>query len=91
MEREGQDVSGASFGIGAVPNCLYGLINVEVGTTSSSLDYAGLHRSRDVGAGAFTPYVNRSSFAKSDIPAGYVFVVVSQDCVSLYLFKTLLC
>jgi hypothetical protein len=70
MEREGQDVSGASFGIGAVPNCFDGLNNLVVGTTS--LDSAGLHRSRDAGAGAFTPYANRTSFAKTDICAGYV-------------------
>jgi hypothetical protein len=70
MEREGQDVSGASFGIGAILNCLYGLINVELGTTR--MDHAGLHRSRHAGAGAFTPYANRTGFAKTKIPAGYV-------------------
>ena len=72
MDREGESVSGASFGIGALPNCFHPFINLE--ETYTTLDWAGVHRSKDPGAGAFTPYHNRKTFAYDDIPAGYVFV-----------------
>jgi hypothetical protein len=68
MEDEGRSVSASSFGIGALPNCFFPLINVE--DTKTLIDTAGLHRSRDVGSGAFTPYHNRQGHALVDIPAG---------------------
>jgi hypothetical protein len=68
MLDEGQDVNGASFGIGAAVNCLFPLNNAE--DTFTQFDSAGLHRSRDAGAGAFTPYHNRKSVAKRRIQAG---------------------
>jgi hypothetical protein len=68
MDQEGVDVSAASFGIGAVPNCWLPLVNVEDSTTD--FDTAGLHRSRDAGAGAITPYHNRIGYATVNIPAG---------------------
>jgi hypothetical protein len=105
MKEEGEDVTGASFGIGAVPNwyvffvgdcecfssqakqksstdvpdiySFHPQINLEVLTTK--MDWAKLHRSRDPGAGAFTPYHNRRSYAYRNIRAGYV-------CRSCYCF-----
>ena len=71
METEGERdaVAGYSFGIGALTNSFHPLINLEIVT--SRMDSAGLHRSRDPGAGAFTPYHNRRSYAYKNIPAGY--------------------
>ena len=71
MDDETEDsdqVSGASPGIGAAANCMPSLINVD--SLHPKLDNAGLHRSRDAGAGAFTPYHDRVSFAIEDISAG---------------------
>lgn len=67
-EAEGDDVSAASPGIGAAVNCLLGLVNVE--DTFSKSDTAGLHRSKDPGSGAFTPYHDRGSRARRKISAG---------------------
>lgn len=52
MDQEGFHISAASFGIGAAPNCWLPLVNVE--DTSTKYDTAGLHRSKDPGAGAIT-------------------------------------
>lgn len=60
MEREGETASGASFGIGALPNCFHPFINIE--ETYTELDWVGIHRSKDPGAGAFTPYHDRREF-----------------------------
>jgi SET domain len=62
------DLAGASFGIGAAINCIIGLVNVD--DVSGRCDNAGLHRSRDPGAGAFTPYYDRTSVAQRFIHAG---------------------
>ena len=68
MDQEGFHLSGASFGIGAVPNCWLPLVNVA--DTAPDYDAAALHRSRDPGAGAITPYHNRQGYATTEIPAG---------------------
>ena len=68
MDREGETASGASFGIGALPNCFHPFINLE--ETYTELDWANVHRSTHPGAGAFTPYHNRKTYAYDDIPAG---------------------
>ena len=68
MPEEADDVYGASFGIGALPNCLFTQINVDESFTQ--LDGAGLHRSKDPGAGAFTPYHDRKGVATRAIRAG---------------------
>ena len=68
MDQEGFHISAASFGIGAAPNCWLPLVNVA--DTTTNYDTAGLHRSRDPGAGAITPYHNRRGFATDEIPAG---------------------
>lgn len=68
MDREGETASGASFGVGALPNCFHPFINLE--ETYTEVDWVGLHRSRDPGAGAFTPYHNRKTYAYDEIEAG---------------------
>lgn len=78
MEQEGVEVFGASFGIGALPNCLFPLINVD--ETVNKFDTAQLHRQLDPGAGAFTPYHDRVGYAVEDIPAGHeIFVDYGMD------------
>jgi hypothetical protein len=64
-------VTGYSFGIFA--NSFYPLINLAI-ASDVSVDSAGLHRSRDPGAGAFTPYHNRRTYASKNIPAGYALI-----------------
>ena len=49
MPEEADDIYGASFGIGALPNCLFTQVNVDESFTQ--LDGADLHRSKDPGAG----------------------------------------
>ena len=68
MMRESKEVSAVSFGIGAVPNCFFPLINVEPSDTE--MDTAGLHRSKDPGTGAFTPYYDHAGLAVRDIKEG---------------------
>ena len=70
MDQEGRDISAASFGIGSAPNCWLPLVNME--DSSTEFDNAGLHRSKDPGAGAITPYHGRVGYATAPIPAGYV-------------------
>jgi hypothetical protein len=63
-------VTGYSFGIFA--NSFHPLINLHI-ASDVRVDSAGLHRSRDAGAGAFTPYHNRRTYASKNIPAGYAY------------------
>lgn len=62
------DCNGASPGFGSTANSFLPLVNVEEGLPDQ--DNAGLHRSRDPGAGAFTQYHNRESTATRNIAAG---------------------
>ena len=62
------DCNGASPGFGSTANSFLPLVNVEEGLPDQ--DNAGLHRSKDPGAGAFTQYHNRQSTAKIPIKAG---------------------
>jgi len=55
-------------GFGAQINCHFGLNNVYHG--KPKYDSAGLHRSKDPGAGAFTYWYNMPNFATRDIVAG---------------------
>ncbi|GAX14185.1 hypothetical protein FisN_20Hh193 [Fistulifera solaris] len=55
-------------GMDAAINCNLALLNVEKGTPN--YDTTGLHRSKDPGAGAFTPYHQCETIATHDIPAG---------------------
>jgi hypothetical protein len=70
MEFESRTVYGASFGMGALPNCIFPLVNLDDGRPEDiSFDRAGIMRD-DPGAGAFTPYHNRAGAAEHDIAAG---------------------
>ena len=62
------EVNAASPGFGSAANSFRDLHNVEEWGVEHSL--GGLHRSKDPGAGAFTPYHDRKSTAKVPIPAG---------------------
>lgn len=62
------EVNAASPGFGSAANSFRDLHNVEEWGVEHSL--GGLHRSKDPGAGAFTPYHDRKSTAKFPIPAG---------------------
>ena len=57
-----------SHGFGALANSLPGLVNLDEGMP----DYngGGLHRVKDPGTGAFTPYHNRQATALEPVPAG---------------------
>jgi len=83
MDGEGHsDVNVASPGFGAAANCFLPLHNVE--EWNPQYDDLGLHRSKDPGAGAFTPWWNRTSTALKPIKAGEEFFVrydaVRREC-----------
>ena len=63
-----EGVTAFAPGLDAAINCHLALINVEKGTPDHNP--LGLHRSRDPGAGAFSPYHNCTTLAASAIPAG---------------------
>ena len=74
IENEGlYEVHGASPGFGSAANSFLPLVNVE--ELHPIRDFAGLHRSKDPGGGAFTPYFDRKSEADRDIRAGEEFFV----------------
>ena len=68
MMHEAERVHVMSHGFGALANSLPGLVNLDEGMP----DYngGGLHRVKDPGAGAFTPYHNRQATALEPVPAG---------------------
>jgi hypothetical protein len=81
MTEPHHDIDGASFGIGAVPNCFFPLLNVQ-DTHTLLRDYSGLDRTSP-GIGAFTPWYNRQSHATQSIQAGAeLFVDYGYDCPS---------
>lgn len=65
------DIEALCLGLDCLVNCNLALVNVEkavpVYDDASNHD---MHRSRDPGVGAFTPYYNGSTKASRDIPAG---------------------
>ena len=63
------DIDGASFGIGALPNCFFPLINAEDDNNSIRRDNAGVSRTSP-SIGSFTPWHDRASHAVQRIPAG---------------------
>jgi hypothetical protein len=70
MHWEGHvQVSALSPGMGAAINSFLPLVNVDE-DSDVAVDAASLHRSRDPGAGAFTPYHNRRTMATTDIFTG---------------------
>lgn len=70
MSRESHSVDVEAFcpGLDCTINCNLALINTH--KSYPVYDYANLHRSRDPGAGAFTPYHNGTTYAARYIPAG---------------------
>ena len=68
MRDLAENVGVLSVGAGALLNSHQGLINVDEGLPK--FDAAGLHRSRDVGAGAFCPYHDRKATTIDSVPAG---------------------
>ena len=61
-------ISAMAPGLDCAINCHLGLINVD--KTEPVYDDANLHRSKDPGAGAFSPYHNSSTIVTAPIPAG---------------------
>ena len=61
-------VSSFLLGLDAAINCNLALINVD--KDEPQYDTGGLHRSRDPGAGAFTPYHNSTNEVTAHIPVG---------------------
>ena len=57
-------------GIGAAANCFFPLVNVQGDDGTTELSNDGLHRSKDPGTGAFTPYHGRTGYALREITAG---------------------
>eukprot|EP00985_Skeletonema_marinoi_P012181 scaffold5837_cov123-Skeletonema_marinoi.AAC.1 len=68
MDDEAEDVSVTVTGFGAAPNCHFSLLNVD--EHAATYDAAGLDRYTSPGAGAITPWWNRTSTALRDIAAG---------------------
>jgi hypothetical protein len=66
-----RDQSKAAFipGIGCTVNSIMDMNNID-STHGSVYDTAGLHRKKDPGSGAFTPYHSSLTTAVTDIPAG---------------------
>ena len=79
MNQEAIEVGVASPGVGSLLGCLAGGGNVEEGTTENGDALPGsLHRSKDMGAGAFTPF-RRAMGAMEDITAGQEMVSSNLD------------
>ena len=68
MMHEAERVHVMSHGFGALANSLPGLVNLDEGHPDH--DELDLHRVKDPGAGAFTPYHNRQATALEPVPAG---------------------
>jgi hypothetical protein len=68
LDNEAEDVSVTVNGFGAAPNCHFSLLNVD--EHEATFDAAGLDRYSSPGAGAITPWWNRTSTATRDIAAG---------------------
>jgi len=70
-EETDTEVSKAGFipGIGCTINAVMDMNNID-STHGSTYDTAGLHRSKDPGSGAFTPYHSSITNAAEDVPAG---------------------
>lgn len=68
MEEDGRQIDCISPGFGAAVNCHLGLINLDYVAHNTAIDNAGLHRSKDPGAGAFTPFHNRTFITIDERP-----------------------
>jgi hypothetical protein len=68
MSEYDRTIEAASFGIGALPNCFFPLLNVE-DADDYRRDYANLEVTSP-GIGAFSPWYDRKSYAIQNIVAG---------------------
>ena len=69
MAEPGHSFEAASFGIGALPNCFFPLLNA--GDSEADRDNAGIvEPGVDPGTGAFTVFHNRRGMAKKNIDPG---------------------
>lgn len=86
LDREGyHEVNVASAGFGAAVNCFLPVVNAD--ELNPVLQWEGLRRDRDPGAGASTQYHNRLSVAQRPIAAGEEFFVTCE----FWLFCCALC
>lgn len=69
MSEFERSIDAASFGIGALPNCFFPLLNVE-DSEDHGRDYANLDVATSPGIGAFSPWYDRKSYATQNIVAG---------------------
>jgi hypothetical protein len=67
-ESNANDVEAYCPGLDCAINCNLALINTQ--KSEPLYDNSGLHRARDPGAGAFTPYHNGTTLASRHIPVG---------------------
>jgi len=67
-ESDGEDVQAHCAGLDSAINCHLGLVNVQKAVPV--YDEGNLHRRKDPGVGAFTPYHNGTTLASRYIPAG---------------------
>ena len=75
-------------GFGAMPNSHLNLVNVDDNWTRYGL-MEGMHRSKDVGVGAFTGYHGRSFAATRDLSEGSEIFVSYGEVRCLNLFHVL--
>lgn len=70
MARESHSNDNSAYcpGLDCATNCHLGLLNTQ--HSYPLYDNSVLHRSKDPGAGAFTPYHNGTTYASRNIPAG---------------------
>ena len=86
LSSEAEEVVACIPGIGAMPNCHFRLSNVRESFTK--YDTAGLHRSKDAGAGANSGYHGREAIAMKDLREGSeLFVDYGEVSVVCSLFK----
>ena len=70
VESEGIESIAFCPGPGAALNCMMALVNTVGADDHVKTDQAGLHRSQDPGAGAFTPFYNRQLLSRGSIQPG---------------------
>ena len=70
QESSHREVSAFGPGLDSAINCNMALVNLWTNPPKSTYDLAGLHRSTDPGAGAFTPYSACTKFVDHRVPAG---------------------
>jgi hypothetical protein len=100
IEGFSDELSLASPGFGAAINCYMDLVNVEeVTPTQDTSMFDTFHRMNNAGAGAFSPYRNRTAISTEKINAGdelfasckfdilHSFRLINQPNLILYVFK----